>query len=83
LLEAEKVMIAARNIGNRWYSQVAGIALIAFGIAGLSLPAPTSALHRLEDKAVQQLAPVVAKSEIGRQILAVYVARDVECHRSL
>lgn len=76
-------MIAAKNIANRWYSQVAGIALIAFGIAGLSLPAPSVAFHSLEDKAVQQLAPVVRKSEIGRQLLAVYVARDTECHRSL
>lgn len=76
-------MIAARNIANRWYSQVAGIALIAFGITGFSLPAPTAALHSLEDKAIHQLAPVVGKTEIGRQILAVYVARNVECHRSL
>jgi hypothetical protein len=77
------VMIAAKNIANRWYSQVAGIALIALGIAGLSVPAPTAGLHRLEDKAIRQLAPVVGKTEIGRQILAVYVVRDVECHRSL
>jgi hypothetical protein len=76
-------MIAAKNIANRWYSQVAGLALIAFGIAGLSLPAPSVAFHSLEDKAVQKLAPVVGKTEIGRQLLAVYVARDIECHRSL
>jgi hypothetical protein len=83
LLEAEMVMIAAKNIANRWYSQVAGIALIALGIAGLSVPPPTVALHGLEEKAVRRLAPVVSKSEIGRQILAVFVARDVECHGSL
>ena len=83
LLEAETVMIAAKNIANHWYSQVAGIALIALGIAGLSVPAPTSALHSLENKALHQLAPVVGKTEIGRQILAVYVARDIECHGSL
>jgi hypothetical protein len=83
LLEAEMVMIAAKNIANRWYSQVAGIALIAVGIVGLSVPAPTAALHGLEERAVRRLAPVVRKTEIGRQILAVYVARDVECHRSL
>jgi hypothetical protein len=76
-------MIAAKNIANRWYSQLAGLALIAFGIVGLSLPAPTVALHSLEDKAVRRIAPVAAKTEIGRQLLAVYVARDVECHRSL
>jgi hypothetical protein len=76
-------MIAAKNIANRWYSQVAGLALIALGITGLSLPAPTAALRVLEDKAVRQLAPVAAKSEIGRELLAVYVARNVECHRSL
>jgi len=76
-------MSAAKNIANRWYSQFAGIALLAFGIAGLSLPAPSVALHSLEDRAVQHLVPVVSKSEIGRQFLAVYVARDIECHRSL
>jgi hypothetical protein len=76
-------MIAAKNIANCWFSQVAGIALIAFGIAGLSLPAPTDAFHALEDKAVQQLMPVVGKTEIGRQFLAIYEARDTECHRSL
>jgi len=76
-------MIAAKNVANRWYSQVAGLALIAFGITGLSLPAPTVALHSLEDKAIHKLAPVVGKTEIGRQFLAVYVARDIECHRTL
>jgi hypothetical protein len=76
-------MTAAKKIANRWYSQVAGIALIALGITGLSLPAPTSALHCFEDKAVRELRPVAQKTEIGRQLLAVYIARDVECHRSL
>ncbi len=76
-------MIAAKNIANRWYGQVAGVALIALGIAGLSVPAPTLGLRCLEDKAIHHLAPVMNKSELGRQILAVYVARDAECHRSL
>ena len=49
-------MIAAKNVANRWYSQVAGLALIAFGITGLSLPAPTVALPSLEDKAILKLA---------------------------
>jgi len=76
-------MKAAKTIANRWYSQVAGVALIALGIAGLSVPAPTAALHGLEDKAIQQLAPVVSKTELGKQMLAIYAARDNECHRSL
>ena len=76
-------MIAAKNIASRWYSQIAGIALIALGIAGLSVPAPTEALHCLEDKAVQRLAPVMQNTELGRHILAVYAANDAECHRSL
>ena len=76
-------MTAAPKIASRWYSQVAGVALIAMGITGLSLPAPTTALHGLEDKAIQQLAPVVSKTEVGKQMLAIYAARDSECHRSL
>lgn len=76
-------MKSARNIAHRWYSQVAGIALIAMGITGLSVPAPTAALHGLEDKAIRELAPVVSKSEIGRQMLEIYAAHDDECHRSL
>jgi hypothetical protein len=76
-------MKAAQSIANRWYSQVAGVALIAMGITGLSLPTPTAALHGLEDKAIRQLAPVVSKTEIGKQMLAIYAARDNECHRSL
>jgi len=76
-------MKSAKNIASRWYSQVAGVALIAMGITGLSLPAPTTALHGLEDKAIQQLAPMVSKTEVGKQMLAIYAARDSECHRSL
>ena len=76
-------MRSAKNIASRWYSQVAGVALIAMGITGLSLPAPTTALHGLEDKAIQQLAPMVSKTEVGKQMLAIYAARDSECHRSL
>jgi hypothetical protein len=76
-------MIAAKKIANRWYSQVAGIALIALGLAGFSVPAPDAVLHSLEDKAVQRLAPIVQKSAVGRQIVSAYVARDAECHRSL
>ena len=79
----ETAMIAAKNISNRWFSQVAGIALIALGIAGLSVPAPTAALHCLEDEAVQRLAPIVQKSELGRHIIEAYAAGDAECHRSL
>jgi hypothetical protein len=77
-------MIAAKNIANRWYGKLAGVALIAFGIGFTSVPAPTSALlHCLEDKAVYEIAPLMGKTEIGKQFLAVYVASDSECHRTL
>lgn len=76
-------MIAAKYIASRWYGKLAGVALIAFGITATSLPAPTGALHCVEDQAVNQLAPFMGKTEIGKQILAVYVARDTECHRTL
>jgi hypothetical protein len=83
LLEAEKQMSAAKQIANRWYGKLAGVALIALGIAVTSLPAPTGALHSLEDSAVYGLAPLMNQSDIGREILAVYVARDTECHREM
>jgi len=76
-------MKSAKEFVNRWYSQVAGVALVAMGITGLSVPAPTTALHGLEDKAIRQLAPMVSKTEVGKQMLAIYTARDNECHRSL
>ncbi len=80
-------MTAAKNIANRWYSQLAGIALIAFGIAGLPIPAPTAALHRVEAKAVSGLVPLVEKTDVGKQFLALYVSHNVssnsECHGSL
>lgn len=76
-------MIAAKQIANRWYSQVAGIALIAVGITGFSLPAPTTALHCLGDKAVKQAATMIGKTELGRELIAIYTASDIECHRSL
>ncbi len=76
-------MNSAKNIANRWFSQVAGVALIAMGITGLSVPAPTTALRGLEDKAIRQLAPVVAKTDIGKQMLALYNAHDSQCHQSL
>jgi len=74
-------MIVAKQIANRWYGQVAGVALVALGIVLSSVPAPTGALHRLEDKAVQKLVPIVGNS--GKQVLAMYAARDAECHRQL
>jgi hypothetical protein len=76
-------MIAAKNIANRWYGKVAGIALVGLGIVLTSVPAPTGALHSLEDKAVHQLAPLMGRSEVGRQFLTMYEQRDNECHRSL
>ena len=76
-------MSTAKNIANRWYSQMAGTALIVFALIGLSVPAPTIALHSLEDKAIQQLMPLISQSSIGKQMLEMYVAHDKQCHRSL
>ncbi len=76
-------MTTAKHIADRWYGKVIGIALIAFGIGFTSVPAPTGALHGLEDKAMHRLAPMMGKSEIGKQILAIYVERDAQCHSAI
>jgi len=74
----------ARNVmTNRWLNQMAGVMLAGFGIIALSQPAPTMSLHCLEDAAVCRLAPIVRKTEVGRQLLSVYVERDTECHRTI
>jgi len=74
-------MIAAKQIANRWYGQVAGVALVAFGIALSSVPAPTGALHCLEDSAIHKIAPLMGNA--GKQVLAMYATRDAECHRQI
>ncbi len=74
-------MIAAKQIANRWYGQVAGVALVALGIALSSVPAPTGALQRLESSAIHKIAPMMGNT--GKQVLAMFVTRDSDCHRSL
>jgi hypothetical protein len=83
LLEAETEMIAAKQIANRWYGKVAGVMSIALMITITSAPSPKATLHGLEDRAVQKLTPVMKRSEVGRQVLAVFVEREKECHRAL
>jgi len=76
-------MISTKNIANRWLNQVAGVVLVGTGIVALSAPAPKVSLHCLEDAAIHRLAPIVRKTEVGRQFLAVYLERDAACHRSI
>jgi len=68
---------------NRWVNQVTGVVLVGMGIVALSQPTPKLSLHCLEDAAICRLAPIVRKTEVGRQLLAVYVERDTECHRTI
>ena len=67
-------MIAARQIANRWYSQVAGVALVALGIMWTSVPAPTGMLCCLGGKAIQ----AVQKTEVGRELINMYAQRPIE-----
>ena len=76
-------MSAKKIVGSRLMHQVAGVVLAAVGIIGLSQPGPKVTLHCLEDAAVYRLAPIMRKSEVGRQVLAVYVKRDAQCHRTI
>lgn len=76
-------MEARKLLANRWLNQMAGVMLAGAGIIALSQPAPTMSLHCLEDAAVCRLGPIVRKTEVGRQLLSVYVERDLECHRTI
>lgn len=76
-------MQVEKIINNRWLNQVAGVVLVGMGIIGLSQPMPATSLRCLESVAVHRLAPIVRKTEVGRQFLAVYVGRDTECHRTI
>jgi hypothetical protein len=72
-----------QNVANRWMGQVAGVVLVGVGLVALSTPMQHVSLHCLEDAAVYRLAPLAKKSQLGRQILAVYLERDAECHRTI
>jgi hypothetical protein len=76
-------MSARALIANRWIHQVTGVMLAGIGIVALSRPAPTMSLHCIEDAAVCRLAPIVSKSEVGRQMLAMYFEHDTECRRTI
>jgi len=76
-------MIAAKQFAGSWFGKVAAVAMAAFMMIASSAPSPREAIHGLEDKAVRQLAPVMSRTEVGRQVLAVYVERDKECHSAL
>ncbi len=76
-------MKARRFMANRWLNQMAGVMMAGVGIIALSQPTPTMSLHCLEDAAICRLAPIVEKTEVGRQLLSVYVERDTECRRTI
>ena len=76
-------MKARKLMASRWLNQITGVMLAGIGIVALSQPAPSMSLHCLEDAAVCRLAPIVRKTEVGRQLLSVYVERDSECRRTI
>ncbi len=76
-------MIAAKQFAGSWFGKVAAVAMAAFMMIVSSAPSPREAIHGLEDRAVQRLTPVMSRTEVGRQVLAVYVERDKECHSAL
>jgi len=76
-------MSTQKFIASRWMHQVAGVVLMGVGIIGLSQPTARVSVHCLEDAAVHRLAPLMKKTDVGRQLLAVYVERDSACHRTI
>lgn len=76
-------MTVQKMIANRWLSQVAGVVLVGVGIVGISQPTPRISLHCMEDGAIHRLTPIMKRTEVGRQVLAVYVERDAERHRTI
>jgi hypothetical protein len=75
--------IAGKVTANRWFNQVSGVVLVGMGIVALTKPAPQISLRCLETAAVHRLAPVVSKTEVGRQVLAMYCGSDTSCRRTL
>jgi hypothetical protein len=75
--------IAGKMAVNRWVNQVSGVVLVGVGIVGLAQPAPKLSLHSLESAAFHRLAPIVGKTEVGRQVLAMYCGSDTSCSRTL
>lgn len=70
-------MIAARQIANRWYGQLAGIALVGFGIAFSAIPAPTCALCSIGTKALH----AAKQTEVGREFMNLYAQHAVRTNQ--
>jgi hypothetical protein len=68
---------------NRWLTQVSGVVLVGVGIVALAQPGPKISMQCLESAAFHRLAPIVGKSEVGRQVLAMYCDGDTTCRRTL
>ena len=71
-------MIAARQIANRWYGQLAGIALVGFGIAFSAIPAPTCALCSIGTKALH----AAKQTEVGKEFMNLYAQHANSSHQS-
>lgn len=71
-------MIAARQIANRWYTQLAGIAVVGLGIAVSAVPAPTCALCSIGVKALH----AAGKTEVGREFMNIYSKHTVQLRQS-
>lgn len=61
-------MIAARQIANRWYGQVAAIAIVGFAIAFSAVPAPTCALCSIGTKALH----AAKQTQVGKGFMNLY-----------
>lgn len=61
-------MIAAKQIANRWYGQLAGIAIVGLGIALSAVPAPTCALCSIGAKALH----AASQTQVGRELANFY-----------
>jgi hypothetical protein len=74
---------ASKVTANRWFNQISGVVLVGMGIVALTKPAPQMSLRCLETAAVHRLAPMVSKTEVGRQVLAMYCGSDSACRRTI
>lgn len=76
-------MKARKLISHQWLNQMGGMMMVAVGIIALAQPAPTISLHCLENAAIQRLTPIVSKTELGRQVLSVYVEQNAQCRETI
>ena len=78
-------MSAVQVFQHRIAREFAAVALVAVAIIGWSVPCSTSrALHGLEQRAVQKVAPIASRTLVGRYVLAVTSGSDAapSCNRS-